>query len=147
MQQQQPTAPAPAAPKSEFKPGQPLGNDVIARAQAGAAAAMEKINRVLFRVQAMKQFGMHDAWCFQHDHDAAGIIQSLCSSAKPNVCVLQDLLARGLLPPTKAKALGLSMPQAPEELPEFGQDVVINNAPANVRYLLTKRTTQVGCSA
>lgn len=39
------------------------------------------------------------------------------------------------------------MPQAPEELPEFGQDVVINDAPANVRYLLTKRTTQVRCPA
>ena len=64
---------------------------------------------------------------------------------------MQDLLSRGLLPPLamledqarKAKALGLSMAQASEELPEFGQDVVINDAPPNVRYLLTKRTTQV----
>ena len=57
---------------------------------------------------------------------------------------MQDLLSRGLLPPGKAKALGLNMAQMSEELPEFGQDVVINDAPPNVRYLLTKRTTQVG---
>lgn len=55
----------------------------------------------------------------------------------------QDLLARGLLPANKAKQLGLSMPQQVDEVPEFGQDVVINHAPAQVRYLLTKRTTQV----
>ena len=57
--------------------------------------------------------------------------------------VLQDLLARGLLPAGKAKQLGLSVQQPPDEVPEFGQDVVINNAPAPARYLLTKRTTQV----
>lgn len=47
VQQQQPAAlPVPAVAKSDFKPGQPLGSDIIARAQAGAALAMEKINKV-----------------------------------------------------------------------------------------------------
>lgn len=45
-QEQQPLVPAPVVPKADYVPGQPLGTDVIARAQAGAAAAMEKINRV-----------------------------------------------------------------------------------------------------
>lgn len=47
VQQQQAAAPAASVvPKAAFTPGQPLGSDIIARAQAGAAAAMEKINRV-----------------------------------------------------------------------------------------------------
>ena len=54
---------------------------------------------------------------------------------------LQDLMARGLLAPSKAKALGLTG-GAVDDLPEFGQDVTINDAPPQQRYLLTKRTTQ-----
>ena len=51
VQQPQPaTLPAPAVAKSDFKPGQPLGSDIIARAQAGAALAMEKINKVRLAV-------------------------------------------------------------------------------------------------
>lgn len=50
-------------------------------------------------------------------------------------------MARGLLAPAKAKALGL-MGGAVDDLPEFGQDVTINDAPPQQRYLLTKRTTQ-----
>ena len=39
------TAPT-AAAISGYKPGDPLSADIIAKAQQGAAAAMEKINRV-----------------------------------------------------------------------------------------------------
>ncbi len=38
-------APAPVVPIANIKPGQPLDQELISRAQAGAAAAMEKINR------------------------------------------------------------------------------------------------------
>jgi hypothetical protein len=63
--QQAAAAPAPALPsvaKSEFKPGQPLAGDIIARAQAGAAAAMEKINRVCL--------ALHEADTVQRDKGA-----------------------------------------------------------------------------
>jgi len=39
-------APAPIIPRSTYKPGDPLDAATISRAQAGAAAAMEKINKV-----------------------------------------------------------------------------------------------------
>lgn len=82
---------------------------------------------------------MHHAEAFRAATQT-GIPLGVCG-ADPVIHPLQDLMARGLLAPSKAKALGLTG-GAVDDLPEFGQDVTINDAPPQQRYLLTKRTTQ-----
>ncbi|KAK9866860.1 hypothetical protein WJX84_006201 [Apatococcus fuscideae] len=83
----------PAAAAVQSKPGQPLTDDLKARAQQAAAAAVAKIS--------------------------------------------QDLVLQGKLPPGRYGA-----PRRDEEKEPIVREVVINDAPAQTRYNLTKRPVQ-----
>ena len=58
--------------------------------------------------------------------------------SEPKPCVVQDLVARGLVSPGQ----GLSLARGADDHEAIYRDVTINDAAPNLRHHLTKRSTQ-----
>jgi hypothetical protein len=132
----------PIVDTADLKPGQPLDPALVARAQMGAQAVVERIQQVLRRDSPL---------CEPDTRQETKSQAALCDSTTMNRLLLdllllraarfscmQDLMAKGKLPHHRVQQVH----QVQEEKKEISRDVSINDAPPQIRFQLTKRTIQ-----